>query len=71
MPWYSRGRRRGCYADGGETQNIENYATGTGRTFRVPAPGYRRPHDIIGGDDVMTGVPSRCRDWVMVKAMMS
>ena len=62
MSWYSRGRRRGCYADGVETQNVENYATGTGRTFRLPAPGRRRVHDIIAGDDVMTEVPNRYRD---------
>ena len=39
--------------DGVEAQNIENYVTGTGRTFRIPAPGHRRPHDIIAGGDVI------------------
>ena len=43
--------------DGVETQNVENYVAGTGRTFRIPAPGHRRPHDIIAGGDVITGGP--------------
>ena len=43
--------------DGVEAQNVENYVAGTGRTFRIPAPGHRRPHDIIAGGDVITGGP--------------
>ena len=39
--------------DGVEVQNVENYVAGTGRTFRIPAPGHRRPHDIIAGGDVI------------------
>ena len=43
--------------DGVEAQNVENYVAGTGRTFRIPAPGHRRPHGIIAGGDVITGGP--------------
>ena len=52
---YACGQRWGRCGDGVETQKVKNFATGTGRAFRVPAPGHRRPHDIIAGDDVITG----------------
>ena len=57
MPWYGCGQLHRRCVDGVETQNVENYVAGTGRTFRIPAPGHRRPHDIIVGGDVITGGP--------------
>ena len=57
MSWYGCGQLHRRCVDGVETQNVENYVAGTGRTFRIPAPGHRRPHDIIAGGDVITGGP--------------
>ena len=57
MPRYGCGQLHRRCVDGVEAQNVENYVAGTGRTFRIPAPGHRRPHDIIAGDDAMTGGP--------------
>ena len=57
MSWYACGQLHRRCVDGVETQNVENYVAGTGRTFRIPAPGHRRPHDIIAGGDVITGGP--------------
>ena len=57
MSWCACGQLQRRCVDGVEAQNVENYVAGTGRTFRIPAPGHRRPHDIIAGDDVMTGGP--------------